>query len=324
LLVEKYPHYKIVNFDKMDYCSSLKNVEQSAGKPNYKFIKGNILNPDFLRFVLETEEIDTIMHFAAQSHVDRSFGNSLTFTENNILGTHNLLEAARLCPTLKRFLHVSTDEVYGEAGSEGKEGEEHHEATLLQPTNPYAATKAGAELLVQSYNKSYKLPTVITRGNNVYGPGQYPEKVIPKFILQLKSGIPCTIHGNGNQKRSFIYISDVANAFDTILHKGTVGNIYNIGTSREITMLSVANELVKLMKLEGKEKQLIQHTQDRLFNDFRYAVNFDKINALGWSAKVSWEEGLKKTLEWYTSRDMHDYFEGVESILSAHPHLFTN
>jgi len=261
-----------------------------------------------------------VLHFAAQSHVDRSFGNSLTFTKNNVLGTHNLLEAARLSPHLRRFLHVSTDEVYGQAGSEGSEHEEgHSESTLLQPTNPYAATKAAAELIVQAYHKSYKLPTIITRGNNVYGPHQFPEKVIPKFILQLLKGIPCTIHGNGNQKRSFIYVSDVVEAFDVILHQGQVGLIYNIGTEMEITTMTLAKKLISLLGLESKAQELINHTPDRLFNDFRYSINFDLLTSLGWKAKVNWEEGLKKTLEWYKNTNIEEWFKGTESILAAHP-----
>jgi dTDP-glucose 4,6-dehydratase len=189
---------------------------------------------------------------------------------------------------------VSTDEVYGEAVKDniGKHSEMN---TLLQPTNPYSATKAGAEFLVQAYNKSFHLPTIITRGNNVYGPKQYPEKLIPKFICLLSKRKPCPIHGSGNHARNFIHVSDVVNAFDTILHKGIIGDIYNIGTKTEISNLNVAKELIKLFGLESKEEEFIKFVEDRPFNDFRYTIDFEKLSSLGWESKISWKEGLKNT-----------------------------
>jgi len=318
--VRAYPEYFVVNFDKLDYCSSLKNCGESEGKPNYKFIKGNICSSDFVMHVLQAYNIDTILHFAAQTHVDNSFGNSFQFTENNIMGTHILLEAAKVCK-IKRFIHVSTDEVYGEAGNEQKESEQHHESTLLQPTNPYAATKAGAEFLVQAYHKSFQLPTIITRGNNVYGPHQFPEKLIPKFICLLAKNKPCFIHGKGTHKRSFIYVDDVVNAFDTILHKGHLGQIYNIGTNTEISNLNVAKSLIRLFCLTDRESEFLMFVGDRPFNDFRYAVNFDKLSALGWKAKVSWEEGLQKTKDWYVKRIGDSYWPSLDTVLVAHPRI---
>lgn len=321
--VKKYPQYKIVNFDKLDYCSSLRNVEEVENYPNYKFVKGDILSSDFIMFILKTEEIDTIIHFAAQTHVDNSFGNSFEFTENNIRGTHTLLEAAKIYGKIKRFIHVSTDEVYGEAGSEGDESEEHTESTLLKPTNPYAATKAGAEFLVQAYHRSFALPTIITRGNNVYGPRQYPEKLIPKFICLLSRKQPCCIHGKGTNKRSFIYVNDTVNAFDVILHKGVVGQIYNIGVNIERSNLEVAKDLIKIFGLQDKENDYITFVENRLFNDFRYGMNSDKLRNLGWKQEVEWEEGLKKTVDWYLRNVLTDdkkpWWEGYERVLVPHP-----
>ncbi len=215
LLCKKYPQYNIVVFDRLDYCSCLKNLDELQELPNFKFIKGDIAVPDIVNYAFLENKIDTIMHFAAQTHVDNSFGNSLAFTQSNIMGTHVLLECAKNCPTIKRFIHVSTDEVYGEGEDFNTDPmtEEH----VLEPTNPYAATKAGAEFLVKSYFRSFKLPCLITRGNNVYGPHQFPEKLIPKFTNQLMRGQMLTLHGDGSNTRNFLYVEDVATAFDKIL-----------------------------------------------------------------------------------------------------------
>lgn len=311
LLVKKYPQYKIVNYDKLDYCSSLLNLKEIEMFRNYHFVKGNILSADLVNYVIRTENIDTIMHFAAQTHVDNSFGNSFHFTETNVLGTHVLLEAAKAAG-IKRFIHVSTDEVYGE-----NMGEDAMEERVLEPSNPYAASKAGAEFIVKSYHRSFNLPVIITRGNNVYGPHQYPEKIIPKFICQLQANKACTIHGDGSHKRTFIYVEDVARAFDTILHKGTTGQIYNIGSKAELSNLSIAQKLIQLHGMQDKEKQFITYVEDRLFNDKRYAINSDKLHALGWSTTVDFEEGLKATVEWY--RKNKNNWPTVNEALSAHP-----
>ena len=191
LMVKKYPNLKIVNFDRLDYCSCIENLNDLKSEPNYKFIKGNICSSELVSYVLESEKIDTIMHFAAQTHVDNSFGNSFQFTQNNILGTHVLLESAKVAK-VARFIHVSTDEVYGE---QRLDQEAMNEEQVLEPTNPYAATKAGAEFIAKSYHRSFGMPLIITRGNNVYGPHQYPEKLIPKFINQLTRGRQVTLHG---------------------------------------------------------------------------------------------------------------------------------
>jgi len=313
--VKKYPEYKVVNLDKLDYCSSLLNLSSIENLPNYKFVKGNICSSDFVKYILKSEDIDTILHFAAQTHVDNSFGNSFQFTENNILGTHTLLEASKV-HGIKRFVHVSTDEVYGEI----HEGEGFEHSTILQPTNPYAATKAGAEFLVQAYHNSFKLPIVISRGNNVYGPHQYPEKLIPKFICLLSQNKPCYIHGDGSNQRNFLYVEDVANAFDIITHKGAIGNVYNIGTDFEISNLEVAKKLIKMFDMD--ESKYIQFVENRPFNDCRYKINSDKLRLLGWKPNVSWEEGLAKTIDWY--KDNMRNWASLENALVPHPRAGMN
>merc|ERR1719502_2060767 len=256
------------------------------------------------------------MHFAAQTHVDNSFGNSFQFTRNNILGTHVLLEAAKVHDVV-RFVHVSTDEVYGEG--ESMETAPMIEDHVLEPTNPYAATKAGAEFLVKSYHRSFNLPLIITRGNNVYGPHQYPEKLIPKFINQLSRGRKVTLHGTGSNKRNFLFVEDVARAFEIILFKAKVGQIYNIGGSNERTNIDVAKDLIRLsgLRASGKEEEMITFVEDRVFNDFRYHINSDRLFQLGWREQVGWEEGLKRTFEWYQKNS--NRFGNIDSALEAHP-----
>lgn len=317
LLCKKYPQYNIVVYDRLDYCSCLENLDELKDLPNFKFIKGDIATADLVTYCFLEEKIDTIMHFAAQTHVDNSFGNSLAFTQSNIFGTHVLLECAKNCPTIKRFVHVSTDEVYGEG--EDFETDPMSEEHVLEPTNPYAATKAGAEFLVKSYFRSFKLPCLITRGNNVYGPHQFPEKLIPKFTNQLMTGKKLTLHGDGTNTRNFLYVTDVASAFDKILHKGTPGHVYNIGGDNEVSNVKVAQTLLKIFGLEDEEDKWITYVPDRTFNDLRYTINSSKLHELGWTEKMSWEEGLQTTVDWYkkfTSR-----YGNIDKALVAHPRM---
>lgn len=296
-------------------CSCIENLDGVKDLPNYKFICGNICSSDLVNYVLKAEEIDTVMHFAAQTHVDNSFGNSFQFTQNNIMGTHVLLESAKIAG-IKRFIHVSTDEVYGEqkldqaAMDEEQVNQEPISDTaiksviifcqVLEPTNPYAATKAGAEFLAKSYHRSFGMPIIITRGNNVYGPHQYPEKLIPKFINQLMRGNKVTMHGTGANTRNFLYVEDVARAFEVILFKGTVGNIYNIGGTNERQNIEVARDLIRLLGYSQPDT-MMQFVEDRAFNDLRYHINSDRLYDLGWRECVSWEEGLATTVKWYQS-----------------------
>ena len=317
LLAKKYPQYKIVVVDKLDYCANLNNLRSVAGLMNFKFVKGDVGSADLMTYVMRSEEIDTVMHFAAQTHVDNSFGNSFEFTENNIRGTHVLLETVKTLGTIKRFLHVSTDEVYGESSYENNEANVES-ASLLEPTNPYSATKAGAEMLVMAYGRSYGVPYVITRGNNVYGPHQYPEKAIPKFIMLAKNGMKIPIHGDGLATRSYMHVYDAASAFDAILHKGETKGVYNIGAHEERTVLSVAQDIGNALGVDIS--QTIEHVQDRKFNDRRYFIDCSKLHALGWTQRVSWEEGLKETIEWYTKNDDRSgYWGNLSGALVAHP-----
>ncbi|KAL6506878.1 Rhm1p [Orobanche hederae] len=314
-LVRNYPDYKIVVLDKLDYCSNLKNLLPSNPSPNFKFVKGDIGSADLVNYLLITENIDTIMHFAAQTHVDNSFGNSFEFTKNNIYGTHVLLEACKVTGQIRRFIHVSTDEVYGETDEDAVVG--NHEASQLLPTNPYSATKAGAEMLVMAYGRSYGLPVITTRGNNVYGPNQFPEKLIPKFILLAMRGKTLPIHGDGSNVRSYLYCEDVAEAFEVVLHKGEVGHVYNIGTKKERRVIDVAKDVCSLFKMDADKS--IEFVENRPFNDQRYFLDDQKLKNLGWSEKTTWEEGLKKTMEWYTSNP--DWWGDVSGALLPHPRM---
>ena len=283
---------------------------------NVKFIKGDIRSVDLLNHVLSSEKINVVMHFAAQSHVDNSFGNSFEFTKNNIQGTHTLLEACKLSKTIDCFLHVSTDEVYGESSYELDASNTEH-ASLLTPTNPYSATKAGAEMLVMAYGRSYSLPYIITRGNNVYGPNQFPEKAIPKFSILANRGDMIPLHGDGLSTRSYMHVHDAAAAFDVILHKGKLGNIYNIGAHEERTILSVARDICGLVGRDPNKH--IKHVQDRAFNDRRYFIDNSKLLALGWQQNISWDAGLSETVRWYSTQDLTTYWGDISSALTAHP-----
>mmetsp|Transcript_2675 Transcript_2675/g.9712 ORF Transcript_2675/g.9712 Transcript_2675/m.9712 type:complete len:277 (-) Transcript_2675:1955-2785(-) len=259
--------------------------------------------------------LQQIIHFAASTHVDNSFGNSLEFTRNNVLGTHILLEAARVYGRIRRFIHVSTDEVYGETATDAVTGKT--ERDVLMPTNPYAASKAGAEMLVNAYKISFGLPIIITRSNNVYGPHQYPEKVIPKFTLMASKGKALPIHGDGSQRRSFVFVGDVARAFDVILHKGHDGQTYNISGSKEITVNETADMILGLL---GTTKGMsTTNVKDRLFNDCRYFIDDSNLRALGWEPEVDFEEGMDITVKWYLEHG-EDWFEtDVNSVLVDHP-----
>ncbi|XP_034682992.1 trifunctional UDP-glucose 4,6-dehydratase/UDP-4-keto-6-deoxy-D-glucose 3,5-epimerase/UDP-4-keto-L-rhamnose-reductase RHM1-like [Vitis riparia] len=314
-LVKNHPDYRIVALDKLDYCSNVKNLGPSRSSSNFKFVKGDIVCADLVNHLLVAEDIDTIMHFAAQTHVDNSFGNSFEFTNNNIYGTHVLLEACKVTKRIKRFIHVSTDEVYGETDLDTDIG--NPEASQLLPTNPYSATKAGAEMLVMAYHRSYGLPTITTRGNNVYGPNQFPEKLIPKFILLAMKGEQLPIHGDGSNVRSYLYCEDVAEAFEVVLHKGVIGHVYNIGTKKERSVLDVAEDICKLFRLDSK--QAINFVHDRPFNDKRYFLDDQKLKKLGWEERTPWEEGVRRTMEWYTKNP--GWWGDVSAALHPHPRI---
>ena len=291
-ILTKYPKYIIYNIDILYYCASKDNIRNDIqNHPNYNFIKGNINDKNLIEYIIKTHNINCIIHFAAQSHVDNSFSQSLQYTEDNIKGTHTLLEVVRIIDPSILFIHFSTDEVYGESQLDE---EPKNEMSLLCPTNPYAASKAAAEMLVNAYKHSYDLQCIITRCNNVYGPNQYPEKLIPKFINLLKTNQKCTIHGDGSSLRSFIHVYDVCTAVDIILHKGVVSEIYNIGSSEanEKTVIEISKLLVQKICSSIDYKKYILLVKDRPFNDKRYFITNNKLKKLGWFQTIDLEEGL--------------------------------
>jgi dTDP-glucose 4,6-dehydratase len=290
----------VINIDKLDYCSNKYNVNSNDSN-KYIFIEGSICNKELLKGIFDKYNIEYILHFAAQTHVDNSFDNSINYTIDNILGTHQLIECSRLYGNIKKFIHISTDEVYGEISINS---EDSTEVSLLNPTNPYAATKAGAEFIVRSYYYSYNIPIIIIRCNNVYGAKQYPEKIIPKFITLLSDNKKMSIHGSGLTRRNFIYIDDVINAINIISIKGEINNVYNIGSTDEYNVIEIARILLNHIKgPEEKIEDWIEYIKDRNFNDFRYAINTTKLNNLGWEKTINFNDGIKKTIEWYMNND---------------------
>jgi dTDP-glucose 4,6-dehydratase len=285
---------KLINFDAMYYCANKYNIHEDIRKnKNYILIEGNLCDEDLVKETLVKHNITHIIHFAAQSHVQNSFEDSLTFTKDNILGTHVLLECSRKYRKIKKFIHVSTDEVYGE--SMNTVDEKHKtEHSILCPTNPYAATKSGAELIAQSYNHSYKMPIIITRGNNVYGPNQYPEKLIPRFIKLLKENKKVTIQGEGTSVRAFLHAYDTAKAFEVILENGKIGEIYNIGCDEnmEYSVIEIAKMLIKMIRNTDDYDKWIEYVEDRPFNDQRYYISNQKLKDLGWNIEIELVNGL--------------------------------
>jgi dTDP-glucose 4,6-dehydratase len=293
-MVTKYPNINFYNIDAMYYCASHNNITVS-NNTNYEFIEGNINDYNLIVYLLKSKKIDTIVHFAAQSHVDNSFLESFKYTEDNVKGTHTLLEAVKNTNLNIKFLHFSTDEVYGESDLNE---DPKHEKDILCPTNPYAASKAAAEMIVCSYIHSFNMKAIITRGNNVYGPNQYPEKLIPKFIQQLRNNIKCTIHGDGSSLRSFIHVYDVCTAVECILQNGNIGEVYNIGSDEhnELSVLQVTKLLINMIHQSEKYDDLIEYVKDRPFNDKRYFITNKKLKKLGWEQTISFIDGLKLLL----------------------------
>lgn len=283
----------IVNVDALYYCASEKNVAHDIRSSNrYTLIPGNLCSLNVVS-ILTKHKIDVVIHFAAQSHVQSSFDDSIQYTLDNVLGTHCLLEAVKKYQKLKKFVHISTDEVYGESMLDAVVKKD--EDTLLCPTNPYAATKAAAELIAKSYYYSFNIPIIITRGNNVYGPNQYPEKLIPKFIELLKENKPVTIQGDGTNVRAFIHVNDVCKALVCVLEKGVVGEIYNVGSDEhdEYSVMCIAKKLIHLIKRTTDYDKWIHYVEDRPFNDKRYYISNDKVKKLGWKIEHDFDDGLR-------------------------------
>ncbi|KAI9223523.1 putative DTDP-glucose 4,6-dehydratase [Blastocladiella britannica] len=317
-LTSRHPHWRIVVLDKLDYCSSLAPIRELLASGRVSFVHADLTDAAAVQSLLRDHAVTAVVHLAAQSHVDNSFGNSLAFTVANVLGTHVLLDCMRAHGNITRFVHVSTDEVYGD-GMKKKNGQAD-ETALLAPNNPYSATKAAAECLVRAYLASYGIPAIITRSNNVYGPGQYPEKVIPKFICQLLDGQKCTLHGSGAHERRYLHVADVCRALDLILERGKIGEIYNIGTDHELSNLALATDLVGRFHTLNADLSLhVEHVADRAANDRRYAIDSSKLRALGWSGPtVAWDTGIQETIEWYRQH-RHDWWGDLGEALRAHP-----
>jgi dTDP-glucose 4,6-dehydratase len=292
------PDATIVNLDAMYYCASETNVNVEVRESSrYHLVKGNLCSYDLISNILNIYQIDTIIHFAAQSHVQNSFEDALQYTHDNVQGTHTLLEASRKHGKIKRFIHISTDEVYGESMLNSDE-EKKNENSILCPTNPYAATKAAAELIAKSYYHSFKMPIIITRGNNVYGPNQYPEKLIPRFIQQLQQDEKVTIQGDGSNVRAFLHVNDVCSALKLILEKGEIGEIYNVGSDdhHEYKVLQIAHILIEKIKKTTQYDDWITYIEDRPFNDKRYYISNEKVKQLGWTIDVDFDKGIDELI----------------------------
>ncbi len=289
-ILTKHPDYKIINLDALTYAGNIENLDDIKNNPNYTFIKGNICDRNLVFDIVR--DVDAIVNFAAESHVDNSIKHPEIFIETNVQGTLTLLQAAREY-NIQRYLQVSTDEVYGTLGKTGY----FYETTPLAPNSPYSASKASADMLVRAYRETYGLATLNTRCSNNYGPYQYPEKLIPYFISQLLKSEKVPVYGDGMNIRDWLYVYDHAEAIDVVLHKGKVGEVYNIGGHNEKTNLEITHLILEAM---GKDESSIKYVEDRLGHDRRYAISNDKITAqLGWKPSITFEEGIKLTIEWY-------------------------
>lgn len=287
----------VVGIDKMSSTSSLRSVSELEESDRFLFIKGNILSEGFLSLIYEKYNVDTVVHFAAQTVVENQ-GNSLEFTLNIVVGTHFLLESMRLYGGIKRFIYASTDEVYGEKRTVTETAQE--EEVKYEPPNPYAAAKAAAEMMAKAYTTSYGLSTIIVRVCNVYGPGEFPNKVIPKFTLLALDGKPLPVQGTGSAVRCFIYVEDVVEAFYTILLKGKDNETYTVGPERQRLVMDVAQDILSTLGREGQDSDIV-FVPKRSFIDERHFIVDHELRRLGWSERVSWKEGLRATVDWYQS-----------------------
>lgn len=300
-VLTKHPDYQVINLDALTYAGNIENLNDVKDNPNYTFVHGNICDKRLVRDLIS--ECDCVINFAAESHVDRSITGPEIFIETNVQGTLNLLQASKELG-IERFLQVSTDEVYGTLGKTGY----FTETTPLAPNSPYSASKASADLLVRAYYETYKMPVLNTRCSNNYGPYQYPEKLIPFFISQLLKGKKVPVYGDGLNVRDWLYVYDHCEAIDVVLHKGRVGEIYNIGGHNEKTNLEITHLILDAM---GKDESSIKYVEDRLGHDRRYAICNDKIqNELGWKPSLTFEQGIKLTIDWYLNNQ--DWMKQIE------------
>ena len=301
-ILNKYPDYKVINLDALTYAGNIENLDDVKNNPNYEFIHGNICDKQLVRELVH--DVNFIINFAAESHVDRSITGPEIFIETNVSGTLNLLQAAKEAKT-ERYLQVSTDEVYGSLGKTGY----FYETSPIAPNSPYSASKAGADLLVRAYFETYKMPVLITRCSNNYGPYQYPEKLIPFFISKLLRNEKVPVYGDGLNVRDWLYVYDHCSAIDTVLHKGRTGEVYNIGGHNEKTNMEITKLILEAM---NKDESSIEYVPDRLGHDRRYAICNDKIQSeLGWRPSVTFEEGIKLTINWYLNNQ--DWIKSIEN-----------
>lgn len=325
LFVTKYPDYKIINLDALTYAGNLENLKDIEDAPNYEFVKADITDAPAINELFQQYQFDGVIHLAAESHVDRSITNPNAFIQTNVMGTANLLNAARELwkgnTEGKLFYHISTDEVYGSLGAEGF----FLETTSYDPQSPYSASKAASDHLVRAYGNTYDMPFVVTNCSNNYGQNQFPEKLLPLFINNIRTGKPLPVYGDGKYTRDWLYVVDHARAIDTVFHNGKHGETYNIGGFNEwqnIELIKLLCEKMdeKLGREAGESAKLITYVKDRPGHDRRYAIDANKIkNELGWEPSVTFEEGMEITIDWYlnnqewldhvTSGDYQKYYE---------------
>ena len=307
-LVNNYRNTKIVNLDLLAYAGDLDNLVDISNSPNYKFIHGDINNFSFLQDIFKSHDFDSVIHLAAESHVDKSIKDAFGFAQTNVQGTLNLLESAKLNWVnnleKKRFYHISTDEVYGSLGNVGK----FTESTSYDPRSPYSASKASSDHFVRAYHHTYGLPILISNCSNNYGPSQHSEKLMPLMIKNIINNKPLPIYGKGENIRDWLYVEDHVEAIDLILHSAEIGSTYNIGGNNEYKNIDIIYKLIEftdrfLGRPERTSEKLVSFVTDRLGHDFRYAIDTTKIkNEIGWTAKTSFDEGLKKTIEHYIKK----------------------
>ncbi|MDR1592115.1 MAG: dTDP-glucose 4,6-dehydratase [Prevotellaceae bacterium] len=310
LFVNKYTDYLILNLDALTYAGNLENLKDLAGSPNYLFAKGDITDLEFVSALFARYNFDGVIHLAAESHVDRSIADPMAFIKTNVFGTVNLLNAAKEAWKGsfegKRFYHISTDEVYGALENDGTF---FTESTKYQPHSPYSASKASSDHFVRAYHDTYGLPVVVSNCSNNYGSHHFPEKLIPLSINNIKHRKPIPVYGKGENIRDWLWVDDHARAIDIIFHNGKDGETYNIGGNNEWTNIDLINTLCKIMdrklgRADGESAQLITFVTDRAGHDFRYAINSSKLqNELGWQPSLQFEEGLKKTVDWYLENE---------------------
>ncbi len=315
--VTKYPDYQIFNLDALTYAGNLENIKDIENEPNYHFVKGDIVDEAFINELFLNYNFDGVLHLAAESHVDRSIEDPLAFVKTNVIGTMNLLNAAKKQWKDnfedKRFYHISTDEVYGSLGSEGL----FTETTSYDPNSPYSASKASSDHFVRAYGETYGLPYVLTNCSNNYGSYHFPEKLIPLFINNIINNKPLPVYGDGNYTRDWLFVEDHAIAIDLVFHEGKNHETYNIGGFNEWKNIDLVKLLCQIMdqklnRAEGTSQQLITYVKDRPGHDLRYAIDASKINKeLGWKPSVTFEEGLERTINWYLNNE--EWLQNVTS-----------